>query len=503
MSAGGNERRGAGTRRAVAVADEAPVPVVLSLISHTNVGKTTLARTLLRQDVGEAFDQSHVTDTNTAYTLITDGDSELRLWDTPGFGDTSRLLKRLKNIDNPLGWVVSQVWDRFTDRPMWCSQQAVKNVRDEADIVLYLVNAAEDPGASGFVLMEMEILSWIGKPVVVLLNQTGGWARERGAEAAEEDAWRQHLAEVEVVQDVLGLDAFARCWIQEDELLGTIQIALDRPVRRRFRKLRAAWRRENLAIFESSMELLAAQLAGSLADRQEVSAETLAQKIGIRRAERNAELEAARAKLGARLLERTKKAVNELIRIHKLEGETARKLERFGEGSFGEPKNVHESIWGALGGAGAGLLTGLAADVMAGGMTLGGGVIAGTLLGGSGAYFLARGYNLARGSDNNVRWSKDHFVEQVKAALLCYLAVAHFGRGRGAWEDSEYPAHWKEAADEAIGSERDQIEKIWARSGEEPAPSGLDSRLATTLKISAQQVLSRLYPEASAIFRDG
>ena len=39
-----------------------PVPTVtLSLISHTNIGKTTLARTLLRQDVGEVRDAPHVT----------------------------------------------------------------------------------------------------------------------------------------------------------------------------------------------------------------------------------------------------------------------------------------------------------------------------------------------------------------------------------------------------------------------------------------------------------
>ena len=36
--------------------------VTLSLVSHTNVGKTTLARTLLRQDVGEVRDQAHVTE---------------------------------------------------------------------------------------------------------------------------------------------------------------------------------------------------------------------------------------------------------------------------------------------------------------------------------------------------------------------------------------------------------------------------------------------------------
>ena len=33
----------------------------LSLISHTNAGKTTLARTLLGRDIGEVRDEAHVT----------------------------------------------------------------------------------------------------------------------------------------------------------------------------------------------------------------------------------------------------------------------------------------------------------------------------------------------------------------------------------------------------------------------------------------------------------
>jgi hypothetical protein len=35
--------------------------VALSLVSHTNVGKTTLARTLLRRDIGEERDNAHET----------------------------------------------------------------------------------------------------------------------------------------------------------------------------------------------------------------------------------------------------------------------------------------------------------------------------------------------------------------------------------------------------------------------------------------------------------
>ena len=44
----------------------------LSLVSHTNIGKTTLARTLLMRDVGEVADRAHVTETTDDYVLARD-----------------------------------------------------------------------------------------------------------------------------------------------------------------------------------------------------------------------------------------------------------------------------------------------------------------------------------------------------------------------------------------------------------------------------------------------
>src|SRR5687767_4733045 len=114
--------------------------VNLSLISHTNAGKTTLARTLLARDVGEVRDAAHVTELAAGYVLVQSGEDTLMLWDTPGFGDTARLLSRLKMVGNPIGWFVTQVWDRWRERPLWSSQQAVKNAREQADVILYLVN---------------------------------------------------------------------------------------------------------------------------------------------------------------------------------------------------------------------------------------------------------------------------------------------------------------------------------------------------------------------------
>ena len=61
----------------------------LSLVSHTNIGKTTLARTLLMRDVGEVADRAHVTETTDDYVLARDSAGcELVLWDTPGFGNS-------------------------------------------------------------------------------------------------------------------------------------------------------------------------------------------------------------------------------------------------------------------------------------------------------------------------------------------------------------------------------------------------------------------------------
>ena len=72
--------------------------VALSLVSHTNAGKTTLARTLLGRDIGEVRDAPHVTEFADAHTLRRDGRaaSALLLWDTPGFGDSVRLVQRLR-----------------------------------------------------------------------------------------------------------------------------------------------------------------------------------------------------------------------------------------------------------------------------------------------------------------------------------------------------------------------------------------------------------------------
>ncbi len=83
-------------------------------------------------------------------------------------------------------------------------------------------------------------------------------------------------------------------------------------------------------------------------------------------------------------------------------------------------------------------------------------------MGAVGAAGLARGYNFFRGDNNSfIRWSLPLFQELFITALLRYLAVAHFGRGRGEYTESEYPAFWKSSVQQIVHDRQKDIKALW------------------------------------------
>ncbi|HEY9068581.1 MAG TPA: GTPase domain-containing protein, partial [Burkholderiaceae bacterium] len=308
--------------------------ISLSLVSHTNAGKTTLARTLLGRDVGQVRDAPHVTEFADVYTMLETPQGErLLLWDTPGFGDSVRLVKRLRQSATPLGWFLSAVWDRWRDRPFWASQQALRNVRDEADVMLYLVNAAEAPESAAYVAAEMELLAWVGKPVIVLLNQLGP-PREAALEAADIARWRRHLAAFAPVREVLPLDAFARCWVQELTLLRAIESVLpDGEPRARMARLRALWQAQREQTFDAAMRAVAASLArlaqaseplpdtGGVAATLRTNLRHVGAAIGLAKPADDAPAAQAQRALAQRLDAEVRANTRELIELHGLEGD--------------------------------------------------------------------------------------------------------------------------------------------------------------------------------------
>ena len=477
--------------------------ISLSLVSHTNVGKTTLARTLLSQSVGEVRDEPHVTDTNDRFELAqTPQGDQLVLWDTPGFGDSARLARRLLQSDRPIGWFVSQVWDRFADRALWSSQQAVHNVREEADVVLYLVNAAENPEDAGYVEPEMKILAWIGKPIIVLLNQMGPPAGHQ-AEEAEIDRWRSYLTRFGNVHQVLALDAFARCWVQEGALLQAVEPLLLQAKKPAFGRLNRLWQNQRRQTFDRSMHILATRLAATALDRERIPNSSLKDQLrevgkvlGVSRSPQDDAKQQAMAKLADRLNTAIRQSTDELIEANGLVGHaTDEVLSRMAD-HYDVTENLNEGHAAVVGGLVTGALAGLKADLLAGGLTLGGGMIAGGVLGALGGAGLARGYNMVRGIDAiTVTWTDAVMNRLVQSALLTYLAVAHYGRGRGEWAQSEHPAHWEKTVTDVLGQQHEQFTQFW-RKRQNYGPDALASALQTELTLAMERILIRLYPNA-------
>jgi hypothetical protein len=469
--------------------------VTLSLVSHTNAGKTTLARTLLGADIGEVRDAPHVTEFASMHTLIeTPAGDTLRLWDTPGFGDSARLVRRMRSSGNPLGWFLSTVWDRWQDRAFWASQQALRQVQGDSDVLLYLVNAAEWPGSAGYVDPEMDLLAWVGKPVLVLLNQMGA-PRAAADEAQDVEIWRLHLLRWPLVRAVLPLDAFARCWVHELTLMRAVTAALthahDAERASAMARLADAWHAQREATFEAAMQTLAASLARTAAAREPVQGDSgwaerlrrLGAALGQSSTADADPAAAAQARLAAALEGEVRASTAQLLVLHGLNGQASGEIISRVAHQFARHERVPEGRAAVLGGALAGALTGLKADILSGGLTLGGGLLAGGLLGALGAAGVARGINVVRGTGQSwVAWRDDALDGAAQAALLRYLAVAHFGRGRGNWSPGEAPAHWPPAVAQALARQRDAWAAAWAGRSQRLAGADDTAQLTATLQ---------------------
>jgi hypothetical protein len=491
--------------------NEQPVTVDLALLSHTNAGKTTLARTLLRKDIGAVMDRAHVTEVAESHVLIeTAAGDRLVLWDTPGFGDSVRLLRRLERSGNPLGWFLTQVWDRFADRPFWCGQQALRAARDASDVVLYVANATEDPASAAYVEPELRIVAWLGKPALVLLNQLGT-AATPGQDAEEAARWQEavNVHGGDNARLVLPFDAFARCWLQEHALLAAIRTLLPAPTQAGFDRLTEAWRARDRRVLGDSAAIIARQMARLAADVEHVNVVNLADRarqwLGTSGGQGDASPAERRAQnaMSQRLESAVRASTAEIVALHGLSGDAGAAILQLYGHEFSIDRAPDADKAGVLGGLVSGALAGVAADLASGGLTFGAGALLGGIAGAVGARSLTRHYNAQRGANgSDVRWSDAYLQQRLVAALLRYLAVAHFGRGRGEFVNGDVPAHWRDAVTTVLARREDELSRTWTRlrEGEDTAGAA-----ATTSLVRAMlwETLEALYPEAARTFEAG
>jgi Domain of unknown function (DUF3482)/50S ribosome-binding GTPase len=486
----------------------AKTTIDIMLVSHTNAGKTTLVRTLLGKDVGEVLDAPDTTTAVAAHDLIVGEDGEaLCLWDTPGFGDSFRLAKRLERNSRSLSLIVREIWDRYRNPRLWRGQRVAMDLKKRADVILYLVNTVERPVDAVYVAPELSVLAWVGKPVLAVLNQSGE-PQGPGDESASVREWREALAGYPVIRKVLVLDSYTRCWVQELILYDEIGHVLPQALHAAYERLAQAMEAGHQQRFDASIHALADYLLRMATDKVELAVtetgpirelwELIRNRISWRTAQALQPHEVAMESLAQRFMDETTAVTDKLIGINHLTGVSTAEIVEIASEKFAVDAPVDASKSALAGGVISGALTGLGADLLAGGLTLGTGALVGAVLGAVGAAALARGYNLHTDKGNKiVAWSPESLNDAFTRSVLLYLAIAHFGRGQGQWRRKDDPGHWHMAAADVANRYHDRLLQLWARASSEGDSPQTRQECASVLRLVLVELLNRLYPETS------
>ena len=465
----------------------------IMLVSHTNVGKTTLVRTLLGNDVGEVLDAPDVTNAVASYDLVVDENvGALRLWDTPGFGDSFRLAKRLRQKYFWIAWIVREIWDRYRNPRLWLSQRVALDLRARASVILYLINSLERPVDAVYIGPEFEVLTWIGKP--------GDRENPRIAE------WRNALASHPVVKNTLSLDSYTRCWLQELILYEEIGHVLPERTHNAYLGLADVIRSGHRDRFNASNVAIADYLMKLACDKVEPDTrrfgllkdlwDLVRKKIPWGKKDELQPHELAIESLTQRFMDETKLVTDQLIEINRLIGVSAGEIVETAGEKFSSDGPVDESASALAGGVISGALTGLGVDLLAGGLTLGTGALVGGVLGAIGAAALAKGYNVYFNKGKKIiGWSPESLTAAANKSVMLYLAIAHFGRGQGEWRRKEAPEHWAKMVDDSINRYQERLQKVWARTATDADTTQTSRECAEVLRFVLVEVLERLYPE--------
>jgi len=198
-------------------------PINIAVVGHTNAGKTSLIRTLLRDDHFGKVDETAGTTRYVEKSAIFAGDDAvLNLFDTPGFEDSSALLQALEELSKTvaarlpadlLRAFIAQA-DRYPD-----FEQEIKVLRQSlnSDVLLYIIDVREP--LLGKYRDEIEILSKAGKPILPVFNFIAG---NTGALKR----WREQMAQFNL-HAALEFDTVAFDFEAEKRLYQKLQSLLE------------------------------------------------------------------------------------------------------------------------------------------------------------------------------------------------------------------------------------------------------------------------------------
>lgn len=195
----------------------------VAVVGHTNTGKTSLIRTMLRStEFGVIEDAAGTTRHVEQATLTADNEPILNVYDTPGLEDSRTLSAHIKKlqIKSKLQLPV-QVLEHFVTHisnndPLEQEAKVIRQVL-RSDILLYIIDVRE-PFLEKYRL-ELDILAQAAKPIIPVFNFTAGHQHEL-------DQWRQHLAAYRM-HATLEFDTVAFSFEAEKRLYQKIQTLVE------------------------------------------------------------------------------------------------------------------------------------------------------------------------------------------------------------------------------------------------------------------------------------
>jgi GTPase Era involved in 16S rRNA processing len=163
-------------------------PIDVAVVGHTNAGKTSLIRTLLRDDQFGNIEETAGTTRYVEKSVVFAGDDAvLNLYDTPGFEDSSALLQAVEELSK-----AAEAQAKVQAQPTQSSaaglpvdllrafiaradqfpefEQEIKVLRQSinSDVLLYIIDVREP--LLGKYRDEIDILSKAGKPILPVFN---------------------------------------------------------------------------------------------------------------------------------------------------------------------------------------------------------------------------------------------------------------------------------------------------------------------------------------------
>ncbi|MBD2839464.1 GTPase/DUF3482 domain-containing protein [Pseudomonas sp. JM0905a] len=410
-------------------------PLKLAVVGHTNVGKTSLLRTLLRDRAfGEVSHRPSTTRHVEGARLSVDGQPLLELYDTPGLEDAIALLDHLERLDRPGERLdgparLARFLDGSEARQRFEQEAKVLRQLLASDAGLYVIDAREPVLAK--YRDELAVLAMCGRPLLPVLNFVA-------SENHREADWREALARLGL-HALVRFDSVAPPLDGEQRLYDSLALLLERarPQLQRLVDDHQAQRRLRL---DAGSRLIAELLLDVAACRRSVPAQEAA-------------VLAATETLRQQVRQREQRCVEALLRLYAFGQADASASDlpllggRWGDDLF-NPETLRQLGVRLGGGMAAGAAAGAGVDLLVGGVTLGAAAALGAIAGGAWQTFGHYGERLLGKIKGQRELTVDDAILRLLALRQRQLLQALDARGHAAFEavriDTPEEKQWRE-----------------------------------------------------------